>query len=130
MSVWASRWGGTESFCLSYFFSLNALVPPCLQCPLPPSSPCPEALAADDPRIKKRQAGGGGGGGDGGGSRQEVLPVIAAYIPNNRRPPPALGVLGGFEWALVRIMEDAKKHQDVILMQDASCLVTGHANNF
>jgi aprataxin len=32
-------------------------------------------------------------------------------------------VPGGFEWALVRIMEDAKKHQDVILMQDASCLV-------
>jgi len=49
------------------------------------------------------------------------LPVCPNYVANSKRPPPQLS--GGFETALLRIVDAPDKHKNVILLQDAQCLV-------
>mmetsp|Transcript_14923 Transcript_14923/g.21748 ORF Transcript_14923/g.21748 Transcript_14923/m.21748 type:complete len:267 (-) Transcript_14923:473-1273(-) len=92
-----------------------------------PSAPCPTLSSTTSSQTKKQQTSGGAAGGNAevkGSVGGEALPAVATYVENSARPPPTGSfVSGGFDMALMRILDEPQKHEKSIVMQDAKCLV-------
>ena len=61
-------------------------------------------------RGEKKEEGGEGV------SSEPPLPAVPRYEANSKRPPPQMSGMGGFEMALVRIVDEPHKHDKVLLL--------------